>query len=386
MPLRILMITRALGRARGISAVAFALAEQWRNRGIDVTTFCLEPPADAAGTDLGTIETCPRLAALCRAIPSRRLRLLIEVPLFTRLATRRARRARGSFVVVQGDGEAGDLFVAHSCHRAALDAKRAARRRAYRFWPLHRYLLARERRIATGNGPARIVAVSDEVAADFRRLYGTAPERLVVIENGVDPERFRPAPDRDALRRRLGLPTDATLLLFVGQQFETKGLRVALHALARVRALPAPWLLVAGEDDPGPYRRLAGDLGLAGRVVFLGLQRDLAPHMAAADLLLLLSEYEAFGLAGLEALASGVPVVATRAGGIRAYLRDGVNGHFVEREAGALAELLDRLLSEREALPRLAARARESALAFAWSGVAARYAALAAPPPSEARP
>jgi glycosyltransferase involved in cell wall biosynthesis len=386
MPLRILMITRALGRARGISAVAFALAEQWRQRGIEVTTFCLQPPDDAGGTDIGTIESCPRLAALCRAIPSRRMRLLLEVPLFTRLATRRARRARDCFVIVQGDGEAGDLFVAHSCHRAALDAKRAAHRRAFRFWPLHRYLLARERRIATGTAPARIVAVSDEVAADFARLYATPPQRLLVIENGVDPDRFRPAPDREALRRRLGLPTDGPLLLFAGQQFETKGLRIALQALARVRAQPAPLLLVAGEDGAAPFRRLAAELGLAPRVLFLGLLRDLAPHMAAADLLLLLSEYEAFGLVGLEALASGVPVVATRTGGIGAYLHDGVNGHFVQREPAALALLLDRLLSDRKALARLAGRARESALAFAWSGVAARYAALASPQPGEARP
>jgi UDP-glucose:(heptosyl)LPS alpha-1,3-glucosyltransferase len=379
------MITRALGRTRGISAVAFALAEQWRRRGIDVTNFCLEPPVDTNGADIGVIETCPRLAALCRALPSRRLRLLLEVPLFTRLATRRARRASDHFVIVQGDGESGDLFVAHSCHRAALDAKRAAGRRAFRFWPLHRYLLARERRIATGAAPTRIVAVSDEVAADLRRLYATPPQRLVIIENGVDADRFRPAPDRAALRRALGLPDTAPLLLFVGQQFETKGLRVALRALARVRALPA-LLLVAGEDDPAPYRSLAAGLGLAARVVFLGLQRDLAPHMAAADLLLLLSEYEAFGLAGLEALASGVPVVATRAGGIGAYLREGVNGHFVERDPAAIAALLDRLLSDRDALARLGARARESALAFAWGTIAARYAALAAPTAREAGP
>jgi glycosyltransferase involved in cell wall biosynthesis len=385
MPPEILQVVRELDRARGIPAVAFALARAWRRAGLDVTTFCLRSEAPA-GTDLGRIETCPGLDRFCRAIPWRRARLALEVPLFTRRATRRARARGGALVIVHGDGRAADLFVAHSCHRAALAAKRAAGRWAYRFWPLHAYLLARERSVATSPAIRRIVAVSPEVAAEFAQLYAAGPERVAVIPNGVDRERFRPPLDRPALRRALEVPETSALLLMIANQFETKGLRIALAALARLGGGSPAHLIVIGDDHVRPYRRLAQQLGIASRVRFLGHRSDVAPYVAAADLLLLLSEYEAFGLVGLEALSSGVPILATCTGGIHAYLRNGENGFFVERTPDAVAARLRALFEHPDLLARLRERARPSTEAFDWSAIAPQYASLAASVRAEPHP
>ncbi|MCK4412582.1 MAG: glycosyltransferase family 4 protein [Candidatus Eisenbacteria sp.] len=371
-PRAIVQIVRGLSRSGGISGVAFELAAEFRRRGHPVENVCLYPPEQAEGIDLGEVSRCPRLAALCRAIPWRHLRLMVEVPLFTLIATRSARQRHAALVIVHGDGCAGDLFVAHSCHRAAIAAKIAARRWAWALWPLHAYLLLRELLIV-GRGFRFIVGVSREVARQFRHFHRIPPERIVSIVNGVDRDRFHPAASKPEARLTLGLPAEATILLFVGHQFATKGLGIILEGLARCGTAADPLLLVIGDDRPGPYRARAARLGIAGRVHFLGRQSEIERYYQAADLLVLLSEYEALGLVGLEALSCGVPVMATRTGGITEYLQDGVNGVFVERSAAAVGERLGRLLANEEERRRLAEAARPSTRPFAWSVIADEY-------------
>jgi glycosyltransferase involved in cell wall biosynthesis len=372
-PLAIVQIVRQLDRSGGASGVAFTLAAEFRRRGLEVTNFCLYPPVQAEGADLGEVVLCRRLAAVCRAIPWSRIRLCLEVPLFTLAATRAARRHKRAVVLVHGDGLAGDVFVAHSCHWAGIAAKIAAGRWAWVFWPLHPLLLAREAFAIRRMRFRLLVAVSGEVGAQFARHHHLSAERILSIPSGVDRERFRPAADKAACRHALGLPEHATLLLFVGHQFATKGLHLALEGLALCGEKGDPRLLVIGGDHTPPYRALARRLGVSPRVLFLGRQAEVERYFAAADLLLLLSEYEAFGLVGLEALASGVPVLATRVGGIPEYLEEGVNGHFVERTAAAVAARLKALLADPEGLARLARAARDSTRGHAWSEVAEAY-------------
>ncbi|GAB3504884.1 glycosyltransferase [Amycolatopsis cihanbeyliensis] len=151
------------------------------------------------------------------------------------------------------------------------------------------------------------VAVSDHVAARLAE-WGVAPARIRVIPNGVDLPTFAfDAQARDRVRARLGLAPESFVLGTIGRLAETKRVDVAIRALA---ALPRAVLVVAGD---GPLRtelaELADRIGVRGRVVFTGEVADVPGLLSAVDVLLSPSTEETFGLAVVEALAAGLPVV-----------------------------------------------------------------------------
>ncbi len=303
------------------------------------------------------------------------MRLALEVPLFSIWASAQARRLRADHDIVlsHGDSFTGDAFVAHSCHRAAIAAKRAAGGWGWLVNPLHWFVLSRE---SYNFGRARkpwLVAVSRGVAQEYERFYGIPPGRIVCIPNGVDRERYRPAGDKGALRRELGLPQGERLALFAGHEFARKGLREAIEGVALCRPDARPSLLVAGGDRPDRYRALAHSAGIEERVRFLGPRADLPRLYAACDLFLFLSNYESFGLVGLEALSAGLPVITTRVSGVVDYIREEENGLFVERNGAAVARALERLATDGALFERLRGNARASSEAYDWQLVAARY-------------
>jgi D-inositol-3-phosphate glycosyltransferase len=212
------------------------------------------------------------------------------------------------------------------------------------------------------------------------------PARVAVIPCGVDVELFRPRPAAPA-RARLGLDADQ-VLLFVGRLTPIKGLETLLRALAVLRsdglAAARLTLLVVGgtKGDPGDsvhLRRLAQDLGVAPWVDFRGPQpQDALPdYYAAADLCLMPSRYESFGMVALEAMASGVPVIASRAGGLTVTVQDGVTGHLVpEGDVAALAGAVKGLLADDPRRRALGLRAVDWARRFTWPAVGRSIAEL----------
>jgi D-inositol-3-phosphate glycosyltransferase len=225
----------------------------------------------------------------------------------------------------------------------------------------------------------RIVASNLVERAGLVWHVGADPARVAVIPCGVDVELFRPRPAAPA-RARLGLDAEH-VLLFVGRLTPIKGLETLLQALAVLRsdglsAARLTLLVVGGtKGDPGDsahLRRLAQDLGLAGWVDFRGPQpQDALPdYYAAADLCLMPSRYESFGMVALEAMASGVPVIASRAGGLAVTVQDGVTGRLVpEGDVAALARAVAALLADDAGRRSLGARAQEWARRFAWPAV-----------------
>jgi UDP-glucose:(heptosyl)LPS alpha-1,3-glucosyltransferase len=210
-----------------------------------------------------------------------------------------------------------------------------------------------------------VVAISALGRAEIRRLYGTPEAAVHLIYNGVDLTRFHPD-NRPRLgpevRRRLGLGAGHFVVAFVGSGFQRKGLDLAIEALALCRD-PDLRLLVAGRGDAAPYREQAGRLGLGERVLWLGPEPRVEEVYAAADLLALPARYEPFGNVHLEALASGVPVLSSRAAGGAEVIESGLNGWVVaELTPAAVAEGL-RALREADAAG-LAARARTAAEPF----------------------
>jgi UDP-glucose:(heptosyl)LPS alpha-1,3-glucosyltransferase len=175
---------------------------------------------------------------------------------------------------------------------------------------------------------------------------------------------------RPALRARLGIDDATPLALFAGGDWERKGLRHAVDALA----LAPEWhLAVAGPGDPSELSARARRAGCADRLTFLGRVTPMPPIFAAADAFVFPTAYEAFPLVALEAAASGLPLLATRVSGVEDLLRDGRNGWFVSPDGADIARRLNELAAARELARRMAGEARRAAAGFSWEAMKAGY-------------
>jgi D-inositol-3-phosphate glycosyltransferase len=239
-----------------------------------------------------------------------------------------------------------------------------------------------ERRTMAGSD--RVVAATDVDRAQIIRHYGAlAP--IAVIPGGVDLSRFRPL-DQAAARAALGLSDAGRVLLFVGRIQRLKGLEVLFRAFALLGGLDARLLVVGGLPSSSHEAReisrleqLAARLGVAGRVSFVGAvsHERLPEYYAAADVTVMPSSYESFGLVAVESLACGRPVVATRIGGLRTIVHDGETGLLVPwRDPALFAEALGRVLGDAALRARLAAAARASVTHFGWDHIAEQHLGL----------
>jgi D-inositol-3-phosphate glycosyltransferase len=209
--------------------------------------------------------------------------------------------------------------------------------------------------------------------------YGADPARATVIPCGVDTVLFRPG-DRDEARARIG--ADATpLVLYVGRIAPIKGLETLLDAIAeRSRAGSGLRLLVVGgeADEPAAgheaeIRQRVEGLGLREIVRFVGAQpqETLRDYYVAADVTVLPSYYESFGMVALEAMACGSPVIGSRVGGLATTVRDGVTGFLVpDGDASALADRLDAVLGDEDLRYRLGREGVQWAARHRWPCVA----------------
>lgn len=265
--------------------------------------------------------------------------------------------------------------LVHSAHTLA-KVKNAALAEGDAPEPLAR-VIGEEQVVAEAD---RLVANTADEAQQLIRWYDADPRRTLVVPPGVDLQRFSPG-DRQRARRAIGVPADAVVLLFVGRIQPLKGPDLLLQAAARMLA-DDPALrarlqvLVAGAPsgsglaEPQRLQELAGQLGVADVVRFLPPQppERLAEHYRAADVAVVPSHNESFGLVALEAQACGTPVVAAAVGGLHTAVDDGVSGLLVEgRDPADYAAAIRRVLARRELL---AAGARRHASRFSWDRTA----------------
>ncbi len=231
-----------------------------------------------------------------------------------------------------------------------------------------------------------VLASCDDEVAQLVRLYGADPTRVEVVAPGVDHAFFAPGQQAQA-RRAVGLPEAGRILLFVGRIQPLKGLDVAIGALAEVaEAHPDATLVVVGGPS-GPsgaaemdrMQALVADLGLAPRVRFVPPQAHelLSTFYRAADVVLVPSRSESFGLVALEAAACGIPVVASSVGGLTSLVDDGHTGFLVEgREPGAFAIAVDKILGDSRLAAAMGAAAATRARGYTWSVAAERLVRL----------
>ncbi len=203
-----------------------------------------------------------------------------------------------------------------------------------------------------------VTAVSDYLRRETDRVFG-ALRPIDVIHNFVDLGRFHP--DREPARRRAFARTGEALLVHVSNFRPVKRSTAAVEVLARVvRERPAVLLMVGDGPDRAACEARARELGVRDRVRFVGAQAEVESLLPLADLFLLPSEYESFGLAALEAMACGTPTIAFAAGGLPEVIEDGVDGRLLPpHDDAAMGDAVLELLGDdgRRAAMGLAARA-----------------------------
>jgi glycosyltransferase involved in cell wall biosynthesis len=263
-----------------------------------------------------------------------------------------------------------DVAWVHHCHTAFY---RATGRLSPADIPISRRLNTSILRTASilaerwsyGRNAAVLSAVSKGLAEE---LGDNFPSRSVqVIPNGVDAARFHPDTKvRREIRSHIGVSEDV-IALFVGGDWGHKGLSVAIEALARATCRGAAMRLwVVGSGDERRYSALARSLGVGDSVTFFGRQVGAERFYQASDLFVLPSQYEALPLVALEALASGLPLVATPVNGIAEMFADNEPGILVDRTPGSVSDALVRLASDVELRRRLGEAGRRIARDYTW--------------------
>jgi glycogen(starch) synthase len=221
----------------------------------------------------------------------------------------------------------------------------------------------------------RVIVCSHYMRDHVSDVFAVPEERVTVIPNGIDPTDLQPVADLDALRARFARPGER-LVLLCGRLVYEKGFQLALDALPQViRRVGAVRFLVAGSGPhEGELKKQAERLGLMRHGTFMGWLGDDVLHSLyrIADLCVVPSLYEPFGLVALESMASGCPCIVADTGGLREVVPREAGLRFRAHDPHALARMIERLLTDGGLRDRLVTEASEHVLRFDWGDVARR--------------
>lgn len=306
---------------------------------------------------------------------------LSHLLLFARQSRQAVRRLRppvdvaGTFGVQSPPG--GVMWV-QSVHKAWLDTSSRHRSRKGRLKQklnlFHPSVLALEHDHFARRKYKKLIALSAEVKADLMRWYRVPGDDIVIIPNGFSPKEFSAqcsAEARSAVRRKLGYNESDKVIIFVANELERKGFGPLFRAISLLNDSHVH-LLAVGRIKPQAYLPEIQSMGLSERVQFVGPTSEIATYYAAADVFALPTQYEAWGMVIVEALACGLPVLTSRLAGAAVTVHEGETGYLLddprspEEIAAKLWPLLRGLPASREAISA-------SVEAYAWPRLLLRY-------------
>jgi D-inositol-3-phosphate glycosyltransferase len=236
----------------------------------------------------------------------------------------------------------------------------------------------------------RVIVATIAELTQLRFLYKANQSKLVIIPPGVDVTHFYPIPSDEA-KMYVGLKPEDRMVLFVGRIEPLKGVDTLIQAMSCVQLKeerPVHLAIIGGDPAASPQemsaemarlQKLCDDLAVGQTVVFLGKrdQDKLPYYYSAAELLVMPSHYESFGMVALEAMACGTPVIASEVGGLAYLVRDGETGFTIpDQEPEALCEKIAWLLSDHDLHTTMSRHAVEYAQDYAWEKIAKQIVAV----------
>lgn len=226
---------------------------------------------------------------------------------------------------------------------------------------------------ATVPRSSRVITISSIAQQELKRYYPVSDKKLVQIPHGVDTDRFHP----DQPLHQAPNPNLCTFL-HVGRLVSRKHTALALESFATINRDDIELLIAGTGSHRDRLERLTKQLEISRRVSFLGFvpEEKLPSLYASSDAFLFLSRYEGFGLAFLEAMASGIPVIGTPVGGFPDLVTDGQEGFLVNRDSEDIAQAIGRLAEKPGRAKEMGRRARELAEDRTWDDVAAETEAV----------
>lgn len=232
----------------------------------------------------------------------------------------------------------------------------------------------------------RVIVATLAELTQLRFLYKADASKLTVIPPGVDKGHFYPIP-ADEAKQFIGLRPENRMILFVGRIEPLKGVDTLIKAMSCLdmsltnREQPVHLAIIGGEPDVDPndmseemmrLQKMCDDLCMGNMVLFLGkrAQDTLPYYYSAAEVLVMPSLYESFGMVALEAMACGTPVIASEVGGLGYLVQDGVTGYTIpDSDPGMLCEKLSKLLGDNELRTTMGNRAADYATEYAWDKI-----------------
>ncbi len=348
------------GGSKGVARTAAELTTRMAALGHEVHFHCTRIPERASGAGIHF-----------HAVPAINSFNALGLFSFAWLAKKSLSQCHYDITHSHGNVIGSDVITAHSCHKAGLELLRASSGSSKphsHIGVADKIRLFLEKKNYGERRFKRIIAVSQGVKRELIDHYGLSDSDISVVPNGVDLLKFNPSVRDTAgkmLREKLGIARDEFVLVFVANEFERKGLNLAIAALSILKRRDVK-LLVVGSDKQQNYRQQAERLGIEKQILFMGSVTSVSDYYAASDAFVLPTFYEAFSLATLEAAASGLPLLATKVNGTEELIVEGYNGFFMERNAESVAEKIRLLLKDRSLSTKLGTHARQSAEGFSW--------------------
>ncbi|HSG28357.1 MAG TPA: glycosyltransferase family 4 protein [Candidatus Krumholzibacterium sp.] len=380
--MRICLVSRKVNLTGGIARYTFELCRFLARREHEVHLYVGH--YDAPRIEGLAVHRVPMIyGTIFERMGLHALANLFQVTTFSLASLLMVPGGKYDIVHVQGDSLVmPDVRTAHSCHLYWIGmARKQARGLAGKLAksllnPLHMVITFIE--LKDLRNSSKVIAVSKRTADEITEAYGTDPGRIVAIPNGVDTVLFNPAGRdrwRGPVREEYGIGAGDRVLIFVAAEFGRKGLGVLLDAIGDIEAADGPEtvLLVVGKDRPDEYEQRIRDSGLRTRVIFTGHLSGVERIFAAADIFVLPSIYEPFGLVLTEAMASGLPVVTTDRVGAASLIEDGRTGFVIgsgDIRAG-LARVLKLLIGDPDRARTVGREARAFIEGLTWDDVGA---------------
>lgn len=257
-----------------------------------------------------------------------------------------------------------DVVTMHSCHKAWVNHYP----RGFSINPADYVMLSIEKYVLE-KGSKKIISVAKGVKKEILENYNVPEDKITVIANGVNTEEFKPNIQvKNEIRKKYNIKKEV-VLMFSGHYWQRKGLEHIIKALPKLNNVK---LLVVGTGNIQRYKKIAHDENVLNKIIFTGFVQSIKDYYNAADCFVFPTLYEAFSLATLEAVSSGLPIIATKVNGTEDLIENGVNGFFIKRDSKDIAEKINILIEDEKLRKKMSRNARKSAKNYSWDKVASK--------------